>query len=97
MANLADMPRRSFLTQVGTAGAAAAAAGLTVANPAAAQTGSARFQPPRHSQDDWLDALKDQIFREVRCSTRPITGPSSRTNPERYLGICSNREVLPLL
>lgn len=47
--------RRNFLSQVGTAGAAAAA-GLTIAAPAAAQTG-ARFQPARHSQDDWMDGL----------------------------------------
>jgi len=73
MANLADMPRRSFLTQVGTAGAAAAAAGLTVANPAAAQTGSARFQPPRHSQDDWLDAVpgKHRLYLDA------LTGPGA--------------------
>jgi len=57
MPNLADMPRRSFLTQVGTAGAAAAAAGLTVASPVSAQTAGARFQPARHSEDDWLDAV----------------------------------------
>jgi hypothetical protein len=73
MANLADMPRRSFLTQVGTAGAAAAAAGLTVATPAAAQTAGARFQPARHSQDDWLDAVpgKHRLYLDA------LTGPGA--------------------
>jgi intracellular sulfur oxidation DsrE/DsrF family protein len=56
MANLKDMPRRSFLSQVGTAGAAAAAVGVALPSTAAAQTG-ARFTPARHSQDDWLDAV----------------------------------------
>ena len=55
MANAADMPRRSFLSHVGTAGAAAAA-GITLASPAAAQS-DARFTPARHPQDDWLDAV----------------------------------------
>src|SRR5262249_61078362 len=48
--------RRSFLTHVGTAGAAAAA-GFVVAAPAHAQTGGARFTAARHPQDDWLDAI----------------------------------------
>src|SRR5215510_12671438 len=47
--------RRKFLSQVGTAGAAAAA-GLAMAAPATAQTG-ARFQAARHAQDDWMDGL----------------------------------------
>jgi len=73
MANLADIPRRSFLTQVGTAGAAAAAAGLTVVNPAAAQTNGGRFQPARHSQDDWLDAVpgKHRLYLDA------LTGPGA--------------------
>jgi intracellular sulfur oxidation DsrE/DsrF family protein len=73
MANLADMPRRSFLTQVGTAGAAAAAAGLTVVNPAAAQTGGGRFQAARHPQDDWLDAVpgKHRLYLDA------LTGPGA--------------------
>ncbi len=56
MANVADMPRRSFLSHVGTAGAAVAATGLIAPAPAAAQ-GSARFSPARHSQDDWMDSV----------------------------------------
>lgn len=56
MANAADMPRRSFLSQVGTAGAAAAAVGLTLPAPVAAQTGAA-FTPARHAQDDWMDSI----------------------------------------
>ena len=56
MANAADMPRRSFLSQAGAAGAAAAAVGLTLPAPAAAQTGAA-FTPARHTQDDWMDAI----------------------------------------
>jgi hypothetical protein len=48
-----QLRRRSFLSQVGTAGAATAAA-LTFAAPAAAQSA---FQPAKHPQDDWLDAV----------------------------------------
>jgi intracellular sulfur oxidation DsrE/DsrF family protein len=48
--------RRSFLTQ---AGATAAAIGLGGAAVTHAQSGAkgSRFQPARHSQDDWLDAI----------------------------------------
>jgi intracellular sulfur oxidation DsrE/DsrF family protein len=45
--------RRSFLTQ---AGVAAAGIGLG-ARAAHAQSGTSRFQPARHTQDDWLDAI----------------------------------------
>lgn len=72
MPNAADIPRRSFLSQVGTAGAAAAAAGIAIAAPAAAQSG-ARFTPPRHPQDDWLDAVpgKHRLYLDA------LTGPGA--------------------
>lgn len=47
-------PRRSFLTRLGvTAVGVGAAATLTHAQSAAA----GRFQPVRHTQDDWMDAV----------------------------------------
>jgi hypothetical protein len=57
--------RRSFLSQVGVAGLAVAAAGA--AAPVALSAQSGRFQPARHDQDDWLDALpgKHRLFLDA--------------------------------
>src|SRR3954469_15120216 len=64
--------RRSFLTQIGTAGVAATAIGLGAAGTASAQTG-ARFQAARHPQDDWMDALpgKHRLYLDA------LTGPGA--------------------
>jgi hypothetical protein len=66
------LPRRSFLTHVGTAGAAAAA-GLAASGTAHAQT-AARFQPARHTQDDWLDALPGKHRLYLDALTAPGAG-----------------------
>ena len=65
--------RRTFLSQVGVAGVAAAAAGVAGAAPAAAQTNGVRFQPARHTQDDWLDSLpgKHRLFLDA------VNGPGA--------------------
>jgi len=72
MANVTDMHRRSFLSQVGTAGTAAAAVALTVPAAAGAQT-TGRFQPARHPQDDWMDGLpgKHRLYLDA------LTGPGA--------------------
>jgi hypothetical protein len=64
--------RRSFLSQVGTAGAAAAAIGLGTPGLAQAQSGT-RFQPARHTQDDWMDAVpgKHRLYLDA------LTGPGA--------------------
>jgi hypothetical protein len=63
------LPRRSFLSH---AGITAAALGMGVAAAGTAQAQSAagagsRFQPARHSQDDWLDQLpgKHRLFLDA--------------------------------
>src|SRR5688572_25564506 len=49
-----SLARRLFLTGTGMTVLGAAATGV----PAAAQTpGSTRWQPERHTQDDWLDQI----------------------------------------
>jgi len=70
--NNQPLERRSFLGRAGI-GAAAAAVGLGHALPAQAQTGGARFQPARHAQDDWLDAVpgKHRLFLDG------LTGPGA--------------------
>lgn len=70
MANVTDLQRRSFLNQIGVAGAAAA--GLAIAVPAAAQTG-APFAAARHPQDDWMDSLpgKHRLYLDA------LTGPGA--------------------
>src|SRR5215470_12486949 len=65
-----SVPRRSFLSQ---AGLTAAALGVGASATAQAQTGGARFQPARHTQDDWLDALpgKHRLYLDA------LTGPGA--------------------
>jgi hypothetical protein len=62
--------RRSFLSQVGVT---AAAIGLAAPDVAHAQTSGARFQPARHTQDDWLDSLpgKHRLYLDA------LTGPGA--------------------
>lgn len=64
--------RRSFLSHVGTAGAAAAI-GLGAAGTAQAQSG-ARFQPARHAKDDWLDSLPGKHRLYLDALTAPGAG-----------------------
>src|SRR5262245_34654955 len=60
MAGSTPLARRSFLSRL-SAGAAAFGAALGSATAAArAQTPRAAWQPRRHAQDDWLDALPGQ-------------------------------------
>jgi intracellular sulfur oxidation DsrE/DsrF family protein len=69
-----ETSRRYFLSHTGvTAAATAAAFGLGTATTAQAQTGGARFQPARHSQDDWLESLpgKHRLFLDA------LTGPGA--------------------
>jgi hypothetical protein len=73
MANVTDMHRRSFLSQVGTAGTAAAAVALTLPSSASAQTG-ARFQAARHTQDDWMDGLPGKHRLYLDALTAPGAG-----------------------
>jgi intracellular sulfur oxidation DsrE/DsrF family protein len=63
------LPRRAFLSRAG-ATVTAAAIGIGTAAPADAQTGTtagSRFQPARHGQDDWFDALpgKHRLFLDA--------------------------------
>jgi hypothetical protein len=62
--------RRSFLSK---GGAMAAAVSLGYASAAQAQSSGGRFQPQRHSQDDWLDSLpgKHRLFLDA------LTGPGA--------------------
>jgi hypothetical protein len=65
------MRRRSFLSQ---AGLTAAAVGVGATATAGAQsTGAGRFQPARHTQDDWLDTLpgKHRLYLDA------LTGPGA--------------------
>ena len=64
-AQLDHPPRRSH-------GAAAAAAVSLTSKSAAAQTPGRRFQPARHSQDEWLDAVpgKHRIVHRLRPVAR---------------------------
>jgi intracellular sulfur oxidation DsrE/DsrF family protein len=95
MANAADMHRRSFLSQVGTAGAAAAAAGLMVPSQAAAQAGP-RFQPSRHTQDDWLDAVPGKHRLYLDSLSGPGAGDALLfagnflTNSKQAYGLADN-------
>ena len=74
--NVNDSPsalaRRSFLTQVGTgATILGAAAAVCIAPEAAAQSAAEpRWQPARHTQDDWLDQLPGK-HRLVFDTTTP--------------------------
>jgi len=65
-----ESSRRYFLSH---AGVTAAAFGLGAAGTAQAQTGGARFQPARHTQDDWLDGLpgKHRLYLDA------LTGPGA--------------------
>lgn len=65
-----SVPRRSFLSQ---AGLTAAALGAGVTATAHAQTAGSRFQPARHTQDDWLDTLpgKHRLYLDA------LTGPGA--------------------
>lgn len=71
MSEAPELHRRSFLSQVGTAGAAAAA-GLVAVTPAAAQT--VGFTPARHPQDDWMDALPGKHRLYLDALTAPGAG-----------------------
>jgi intracellular sulfur oxidation DsrE/DsrF family protein len=65
-----SLPRRSFLSQ---AGLTAAVLGAGAATAQAQSGGAGRFQPARHSQDDWLDALpgKHRLYLDA------LTGPGA--------------------
>ena len=53
-----SLARRSFLSRLGAAAAAAGATFAAIAPDAQAQTSSdGRWQPARHQQDDWFDQL----------------------------------------
>lgn len=56
------LPRRSFLSQLGTGVSAVGAATLAAGGVTlqAQSTGSARRQPRRHAQDNWLDEIPGQ-------------------------------------
>ena len=62
--------RRSFLTHVGTAGAAAAI-GFSAAGTVQAQ---ARFTPARHPQDDWFDTIPGKHRLYLDSTTGPGAG-----------------------
>ena len=68
--------RRSFLARLG-AGMSVAGVSLVAGAPeAAAQaaTGAARFQPSRHTQDDWMDALPGKHRFVFDATTAPTFG-----------------------
>jgi hypothetical protein len=54
------LPRRSFISRLGAGLAAITGASALTSAPAAAQSSSAPWQPTRHAQDDWFDALPGQ-------------------------------------
>jgi len=62
--------RRTLLTG---AAAAAAAVSLTPAG-AAAQTSAGRFQPARHSQDEWLDTVPGKHRTFIDCASVNAAG-----------------------
>ena len=68
--------RRSFLARLG-AGMSLAGVSLVGGAPeAAAQAaaGAARFQPARHTQDDWMDALPGKHRFVFDATTAPTFG-----------------------
>ena len=64
------LPRRSFLTQVGTGAAIGAGAAITIPVATAQSVGSAPWQAARHEQDDWLDKIPGK-HRMVFDTTQP--------------------------
>jgi hypothetical protein len=61
--------RRTLLT-----GAAAAAAVSLTPGVAAAQTSAGRFQPARHSQDEWLDTVPGKHRTFIDCASVTAAG-----------------------
>ena len=61
---LKSTTRRSLLT-----GAAAAAAGSLTSTRAAAQGPGRRFQPARHTQDEWLDTVSGKHRTFIDCAS----------------------------
>ena len=73
---ISPVARRSFLARLG-AGMSVAGVSLVGGAPeAAAQaaTGAARFQPARHTQDDWMDALPGKHRFVFDATTAPTFG-----------------------
>ncbi len=73
---ISPVARRSFLARLG-AGMSVAGVSLVGGAPeAAAQaaTGVARFQPARHTQDDWMDALPGKHRFVFDATTAPTFG-----------------------
>ena len=73
---ISPVARRSFLARLG-AGMSVAGVSLAGGAPeAAAQaaTGAARFQPARHTQDDWMDALPGKHRFVFDATTAPTFG-----------------------
>jgi hypothetical protein len=73
---ISPVARRSFLARLG-AGMSVAGVSLVAGAPdAAAQaaTGAARFQPARHTQDDWMDSLPGKHRFVFDATTAPSFG-----------------------
>src|SRR6476660_1642332 len=51
------LPRRSFLSKAGLGAAVGAVIGGGASGVSAQSPSGAAFQPPRHTEDDWLDRL----------------------------------------
>ena len=65
--------RRTLLNRALTGAAAAAAVSLT-SKGAAAQTPGRRFQPARHSQDEWLDTVPGKHRTFIDCASVGAAG-----------------------
>jgi intracellular sulfur oxidation DsrE/DsrF family protein len=73
--------RRSILT-----GAAAAAAFSLAPGSARAQTPARRYQPARHSQDEWLDAVPGTHRTIIDCASTASAGAAMLFANNLYVG-----------
>src|SRR5436190_23789244 len=76
-------PRRNSLRRVGTGLTIFGAASATVIPPAAAQSPeTTRWQPARHTQDDWLDQIpgKHRLVFDTTASAGISSGLSYASN-----------------
>jgi hypothetical protein len=81
------MPNRTSRRTLLTGAAAAAAVSLTPAG-AAAQTPASgrRFQPARHSQDEWLDTVPGQHRNFIDCASVGAAGAGMLFANNLYVG-----------
>jgi hypothetical protein len=77
---------RRTLLKGGLTGAAAAAAVSLTSTGAAAQPPARRFQPPRHSQDQWLDAIPGRHRNFIDCASAGAAGAGLLFANNLYVG-----------